>query len=234
MSKPTRTAAVRSDGLEARERLLHAALRLFAGKGFAKTSTREIALAAGTNIASISYYFGDKAGLYRAVFTEPLGRPAEAPALFDQPQMSLRDSLAGLLTAFTEPLKQGALAQHCMRLHFREMLEPSGIRDQPVDASIRPAHEALLRVLGRHLGLAEADDDLHRLAFSIVGLGIHLFVGHELMQGIKPGIASTPQAIDLYAERLVDYALAMVHGEAQRRQPASFRTIQANKKKRTP
>ncbi|MDO9166391.1 MAG: CerR family C-terminal domain-containing protein [Rhodoferax sp.] len=220
MNKPKKAAAVRSDGIEARERLLHAALRLFAGKGFAKTSTREIALAAGANIASISYYFGDKAGLYRAVFTEPLGRPAEAPDLFDQPQMSLRESLEGLLTAFTEPLKQGPLAQQCMRLHFREMLEPTGLWGQQIDASIRPAHEALLRVLCRHLGLAEADDDLHRLAFSIVGLGIHLFVGHDMMQAIKPAIASTPPAIDLYAERLVDYALAMVHGEALRRQPA--------------
>src|SRR4051812_38465331 len=63
----------RSDGAEARERLLHTALKLFAEKGFSKTSTREIAQAAGANIASISYYFGDKAGLYRAVYTEPLG-----------------------------------------------------------------------------------------------------------------------------------------------------------------
>ena len=47
---------------------------LFAQQGFAKTSTREIAEAAGTNIAAISYYFGDKAGLYRAVFFEPQGR----------------------------------------------------------------------------------------------------------------------------------------------------------------
>ena len=59
----------RSDGVQSRERLLMAAMRLFAEQGFAKTSTREIALAAGTNIASISYYFGDKAGLYRAAFT---------------------------------------------------------------------------------------------------------------------------------------------------------------------
>lgn len=219
MNKPAKTVAPRSDGIEARARLLLAALRLFAEKGFAKTSTREIALAAGANIASISYYFGDKAGLYRAVFTEPLGSPNEDPALFDQPHMSLRESLQGLLVGFTEPLKQGDLAQHCMRLHFREMLEPTGLWGRQIDASIKPAHEALLRVLCRHLPVAQADDDLHRLAFSIVGLGIHLFVGHDVMQAIKPGLAGTPQAIDLYTERLVDYALAMVHSEALRRQP---------------
>ena len=36
----------RADGVEARARLLRAALKLFAQKGFAKTSTREIAQAA--------------------------------------------------------------------------------------------------------------------------------------------------------------------------------------------
>jgi hypothetical protein len=73
------TKPLRSDGFEARNRLLDAALALFAEKGFAKTSTREIALAAQVNIASISYYFGDKAGLYRAVFTDPRCNPNDQP-----------------------------------------------------------------------------------------------------------------------------------------------------------
>lgn len=216
MRKSSTPIALRGDGIEARQRLLHTALRLFAEKGFAKTSTRAIALAAGANIGSISYYFGDKAGLYRAVCAGPLGD--ENPAGFDQPDITLRQSLQGLLTGFTEPLKQGDLAQHCMRLHFREMLEPTGIWDHKIDNHIKPAHEGLLRVLCRHLQLDVADDDLHRLAFSIVGLGIQLFVGYDVMRTLKPELAGTPQAIDLYTERLVDYALAMVHSEALRRQ----------------
>jgi AcrR family transcriptional regulator len=220
MIQSSTTVAPRSEGIEARQRLLRSARKLFAEKGFTKTSTRAIALAAGANIGSISYYFGDKAGLYRAVFADPPGHPGEDPALFDQPQFSLRQSLQGVLAGFTEPLKQGDLAQHCMRLHFREMLEPTGIWDQKIDNNIKPAHEGLLRVLCRHLDLEAADDDLHRLAFSIVGLGIHLFVGYDVMQALKPELAGTPQAIDLYTERLVDYALAMVHSEALRRQSA--------------
>ena len=219
MHNPSKPVSARSDGVEARQRLLNTAVRLFAEKGYTKTSTREIALAAGANIASISYYFGDKAGLYRAVFADPLGDPEQVAARFDRPDFSLRQSLQGLLAGFTEPLKQGDLAQHCMRLHFREMLEPTGLWGQKIDHNIKPAHEALLRVLCRHLGVTQADDDLHRLAFSIVGLGIHLFVGHDVMQAIKPELAGTPQAIDLYTERLVDYALAMVHSETLRRQP---------------
>lgn len=218
MRKSSPPIALRGDGIEARRRLLHTALRLFAEKGFAKTSTRAIALAAGANIGSISYYFGDKAGLYRAVCAGPLGGADEDPTQFDQAGFSLRQSLQGLLTGFTEPLKRGDLAQHCMRLHFREMLEPTGIWDQKIDKHIKPAHEGLLRVLCRHLKLDVADDDLHRLAFSIVGLGIQLFVGYDVMRTLKPELAGTAQAIDTYTERLVDYALAMVHSEALRRQ----------------
>ena len=71
---PARPRPQRSDGEQSRERLLHAALALFAEHGFAKTSTREIAEAAGTNLAAISYYFGDKAGLLTAVATEGFER----------------------------------------------------------------------------------------------------------------------------------------------------------------
>ncbi len=50
-----------------KERLLSAARALFSQKGFDGTSVREIARAAGANAAAVSYYFGGKEGLYRAV-----------------------------------------------------------------------------------------------------------------------------------------------------------------------
>ena len=90
---PARPRAPRSDGEQSRERLLHAALALFAQQGFAKTSTREIAEAAGTNLAAIKYFCGDKAGLYRAVFFELQSAPEEEIQRFGGAQLSLRDAL---------------------------------------------------------------------------------------------------------------------------------------------
>lgn len=211
---------VRSDGEQARERLLHAALRLFAEKGFAKTSIREIGKAAGINIASISYYFGDKAGLYRAVFTEAMGAPAETIAGFDQPHFTLRQSLDVFLAEFLEPLKQGDLVRLCTRLHFREMLEPTGMWNEEIE-NLRPMHEALVRVLGRHLGISKADDGLHRLAFSITGLGVQMFAYHDVVSAIRPKLIATPAAVDSWAGRLVDFAVAMVADEAARRKGAA-------------
>jgi AcrR family transcriptional regulator len=206
----------RSDGAEARARLLQMALRLFADKGFSKTSTREIAQAAGVNIASIKYYFGDKAGLYRAVFTEPMGGPCEYTPV-NQDTLTLHESLAGFFANFLEPLKQSDLVQLCVRLHFREMLEPTGLWEEEIGSNIKPAHAALVAILMRHLNVKEEDDAIHRLVFSIVGLAVHLMIAHEVVDTIRPNLINTPTAIDQWAEQLTAYAEAMVAVEATRR-----------------
>ncbi len=216
----------RSDGIEARERLLHAALRLFAEHGYQQTSTREIAQAAGANLAAISYYFGDKAGLYRAVFTESMCKAADDISLYDQPEFTLRQSLEGFLSRFLEPLKQGELVRLRTRLHFREIIEPTGMWEEKI-RNIKPAHAALVRVLCRHLGIAKADDDMHRLAFSIAGLGLQMYANLDVVSTIRPRLIGSAQAIDLWASRLVDAAEAMVAVEAARR--AAF---QCNKTKK--
>ena len=208
---------MRSDGAEARARLLNAALRLFAEKGFSNTSTRELATAAGANIAAISYYFGDKAGLYRAAYTEPMGSCGEMAAL-DVSKIGIELAIRMMLTHLVEPLKQGDLVQLCTRLHFREMLEPTGLWAEEIDNGIRPSQMALVQVLCKHLGLSLPDDDVHRLAYSVVGLAIHLFVGRDVVQTLQPQLLATPAAIEIYTERLLGYALAMVASEKTRRE----------------
>ena len=93
--------APRHDGEASRARLLRSGLQLFAQQGYAKTSTRELAEHAGVNVASISYYFGDKAGLYRAVFLEPLGSPQDDMARYSGAELSLAQALAGLYAGFS-------------------------------------------------------------------------------------------------------------------------------------
>jgi AcrR family transcriptional regulator len=210
------TRKTRSDGAQSRERLLLAAMRLFAEQGFATTSTREIALAAGTNIASISYYFGDKAGLYRAAFSELCPHRGNAVAEFTDPDATLRDSLHAFYAMLLEPLKQGDLARLRMRLWYREMLEPTGLWREEIDNGIKPAHAGLVLVLGRHMGIAEPGDDISRLAFCVVALAIQMMVTRDVIDKVTPQLLSSDQAIDTWMARLVDYAEAMVHAEQGR------------------
>ena len=207
----------RADGAQSRERLLLAAMRLFAEQGFARTSTREIALAAATNIASISYYFGDKAGLYRAAYNyQNCPNQEEDIARLTSEGQPLRDTLRGFYQAMLGPLKQGEIARLSMRLMMREMLEPTGLWAAEINNGIRPAHTALLHMLSRHLGASEPDDDIARLAFSVVGLAVQLMVTCDVIDQISPQLLAGDQAIDTWIERLVDYADAMIVAEQQR------------------
>jgi len=208
----------RADGAEARSQLLMAALRLFSAHGFANTSVRDIAQAAGANVAAIRYYFGDKAGLYRATFFNAMDCGHDDPAAFNHPDLPLAEALHGLFSGFLQPLKLGEVFELQLRLQMREMIDPTGLWDEEIKHRIRPHHEALVALLRRHLGpqTPPNEDDLHRLAFSIVGLAVHLFVARDVMQTLRPGLGDTGEAIDLWASRLAVFAVGMVHAEADR------------------
>lgn len=211
------TRHARSDGEQSRERLLHSALALFAEHGYAKTSTRQLAEAAGTNLAAISYYFGDKAGLYRAAFTELQGNSEEDMARFIGVKLSLAEALRGFYGGFVEPLKHGVLMEQCVKLHMREMLEPTGLWAEEINQGIRPMHDAMVVVLCRHLGLRRPDDEVQRLAVCIAALGVHLHIGRDVMDAVAPQLHSKPKSLDRWVDQLTMYAEAMVAAEAARR-----------------
>ena len=64
---PKRTAA---DAAATKASILRAARKLFAARGFAATTTGEIAGAAGVTIGALFHHFGDKGALFRSVFEE--------------------------------------------------------------------------------------------------------------------------------------------------------------------
>ena len=202
---------------QARARLLDAALRLFAEHCFSKPSIRQIAEAASVNTALISYYFGDKKGLYRATLTEPMGSPIAVDAW----PATLDAFIEVLVHSFMQPLLQGAQVELCMRLHFREMLDPTGLWQQELECEIKPAHAALVQLLCKELGLAGPDEDVHRLALAIPALALHYYVGRDVVQAVCPGLSDTAEALAQTTARLVDFARDMVAGERKRRHSAA-------------
>lgn len=208
----------RSDGEQSRIRLLQAATRLFGNQGFSRTSTREIAQAAGANVAAISYYFGDKAGLYQACFASMCEPAPDNIAQFDQPHYTLRQSIDGYYRQLLAPLLAGEDAQQLLRLFYREMLEPTGLWEREIHNNIKPEHLALAGVLSRHLGLAQPDDRVHRLAYALVGMAIQLLVGRDVIHTITPHLLGTPEAIAAWLQYLGDYAEALVQAEKNKLQ----------------
>lgn len=61
-------------GEETRARILDAALTAFGNSGFSSVTTRQIAKQAGVNLPALTYYFGNKRGLYLACAHEIVAR----------------------------------------------------------------------------------------------------------------------------------------------------------------
>ena len=86
------------DPERSRELLLNAALDEFSAKGFAGARVQDIARRAGVNKQLISYYFGGKEGLYRAIERRWL----EQETTFAQPDISFEDLIVEYLRANLE------------------------------------------------------------------------------------------------------------------------------------
>lgn len=209
-------------GVRSRERLIEEATRIFAEKGFAKASTREICQAAGANVAAIHYYFGDKAGLYRAVLLRPLEEVQLAFAQFDSPELSLDQALYRLMGALLCPWGLDEKATWIMRLHLREMVEPTHDYKDVVAQQILPHHHALVDLLARHVGATEPDEALQQLAFALVAMVHDYGLSRDFMNILAPGLLQGAKALETVLERLVGYGVALVSHERERRLAAAM------------
>jgi TetR/AcrR family transcriptional regulator, regulator of cefoperazone and chloramphenicol sensitivity len=208
-------------GERARTRLLAEASRIFSEKGYAKASTREICEAAGLNPAAIHYHFGDKDGLYRAVLLVPIHGIAAQLAGFDDPALTLAESLHHLLRGFVgEDGAQTQVADDGVRLYLREMIEPTPVFAAAAAQHIGPVHEAIARLLARHIGLptnSEPDEDVHRLVFGLIAMAHDYCMSREFMQALAPQLLDGADALQRARERLVDWGVALVAHEKKRR-----------------
>ena len=75
--RPGRPRQRETEGAEVRDRLLDAAMELAVEQGFEACGLREIAARAEVSSAMIAYYFGDRQGLYEAMFRRAFDRVAE-------------------------------------------------------------------------------------------------------------------------------------------------------------
>jgi TetR/AcrR family transcriptional regulator, regulator of cefoperazone and chloramphenicol sensitivity len=209
-----------------RGRLAVNAIRIFADKGYANASTREICAAANVNVAAIHYYFGDKAGLYRAVFLSPVRELVNAGIEASREDMPLEQAMRGLYQTFIRLIASQGEAEQLMRLHMREMLEPSGLIGDALPEIIAPHHHALVRVICRALDLPEPDVDVQRLVFSVMGMINIYCTDQAILKSLAPDVLAAPDAFDILVDRLTDYACALVEYEKQRRNKPSIQQKQ--------
>ncbi len=209
-------------GVLAREQLVAAATRIFAAKGYAAATTREICEAAGVNIAAIHYYFGDKEGLYRAALLQPIEEMTAAFGRFDDPALTFEQAIRMFLAPFIAPSADN-LERDVMRIHLREMMEPSDVFREITAQTIVPAHNLLVSTLARHCGLAEPDTDVHQLAFATVAMAHDYCMSREFMKMLAPDVLDRPCAMERILDRLVGYSRALLDYEITRRRTEAIK-----------
>jgi len=139
-------------GALTRERLLDTAERLFAERGFASTSVRDLTAAAECNLAAVNYHFGGKANLYREAFLRGLTVLREqriaalSEAMAHRPAPRVEKVLHAFATAFVAPL-DGSRGPLLFQLWMRELLDPQLPPETFAAEMILPIRRALVGAL---------------------------------------------------------------------------------------
>lgn len=170
---PARSAARRSgsrpDGEATRALLLETAGQVFAERGFAGTTSKEICARAGTPLASVNYHFGSRDALYEAVLIEAhrqliglddlVALTRELPT----PQDKLRAVVAHLVGLATQ---RGA--PWGFRVMLREVLSPSPVLPALVEKAVRPKARWMLGLMAECFGLPPEHPAVQRAVMLVV------------------------------------------------------------------
>jgi AcrR family transcriptional regulator len=147
----------------AKARLLEAAVRIFGEKGLKGATVREIAKAAGQNVAAIGYYFGSKERLYDAIiegivreFHHALGDFLQQIDELERLQRPDPARALAVLKAFLGAVYLRVLSRRealpIARLIVREQLGPTPAFEILYHKAFRQLHTRLCFLVGVVLG----------------------------------------------------------------------------------
>ncbi|QJD30308.1 CerR family C-terminal domain-containing protein [Methylococcus geothermalis] len=193
-----------------RERLLQAALDVFADKGFRNATVRDICARAEVNAASVNYYFRSKEALYSEVlavafretherYPDTLARDASLP-----PEMRLRHFIANFLARL---LDETHLGRHG-KLIAREIADPTAALDQVIETTMKPRCALLQGIVAELVGPGVSEAGMHRLGLSIVGQCLMYRHSRSLIDRLCPDIIATPEEIGKTADLIARFSIA--------------------------
>jgi AcrR family transcriptional regulator len=209
MSATDRDAG-REDDSRARDRILKAAERLFADRGYNGVSVRDIAAAAGVNSAAIAYYFRSKDGLLSEVY-----RRHCTPLIEERLRMLAaarrlrgRARLAAILEAFVRPalLQVDGGGKAFLRLRAVLSGESSELLDKLVDENFHQSSSAFVEALCECLPRLSRDDVCWRFHF-LLGTIYYTAVGPQLIRKFSDGRCD-PSDTDAVIRELVPFLVA--------------------------
>jgi AcrR family transcriptional regulator len=202
---------VQQPATETREKLLQAAIQVFSESGYEGSTVRMICRRAGVNIALVSYHFGDKLALYRAVIRyvtdsdarmELIRRSAQEGS---SPEEALRLLIRSLLERLIAKKAQSGLH---FRLMLNELANPTTVLTDEIEATIRPLYDHVRAAVGSIIQLP-ADHVKTRLCTnSIIGQIAHYIHARPIVARLWPEMQFSPEQTEMVANHIADFSLA--------------------------
>ncbi|NVJ92222.1 MAG: CerR family C-terminal domain-containing protein [Methylocystaceae bacterium] len=187
-------------GKDAKEKLLQAAIKIFAIHGFEGASTRLLTKEAGVNISAIPYYFESKEGLYEAVVRHIISQASEKVGEMIQhikaaleestlTQPSAREFLHQFIKSMTIFLLSEQNTPYFAQIIVREQMQPSSIFEILYDDFMGPVHAILTRLISFLCGTGAHEVETILCTHSILGQ-LMVFKTHQELALRSLGVAS--------------------------------------------
>jgi len=196
-----------------RERILKAAERLFADRGYEATSVRAIVAKARVNQASINYHFAGKDGLYREVLHAAFRALTEHQLAHaeESKAMPREQALGEFIRHQLRPLLARDEFSRYLRIFSWETVRPTAVYRKLLTEEAAPFMGLAVDLVRRFM--PEADQrTLLTAAIWLVGQ-CNIFVrNREQLAGPPVGLEFDEAALDRLTERVTAWALGGLAG----------------------
>ena len=193
--------------LETRQRLIEAAARLFAERGFSKVTVREICRSARANVAAVNYHFGGKKGLYDEIVqaairtmhgtTQEIQRLGEGKPADEQLRIFVRIFLTRVAQA------RDGWIHHLMA---REFSDPTPALDLVVKHDVRPRMTYLGSVIAKLIGCRATDPRVEQSVMSVQAQCLML-LNDKIASRFHP-FEITSRRLEALADHIATFSLA--------------------------
>ena len=214
-----------ADSGKTRERILDVAERLFARHGFNGVSMRDLAAAAKVPLALVSYHFGPKHALYRALFARRYAAlTADRLRRLDEigPRRARGAPVEAIIAAFLDPILELRTSRgggHFATLIAREATDPEEAKRGIIAQYLDPTARVFLRALQEALPGAPKSDVAWGYQF-LIGAMVLILADTGRLTRISDGAARTDD-VRTTRDSLVRYAAAGFRAIPRRQRSAA-------------
>jgi AcrR family transcriptional regulator len=206
------------------DRLLDAAMKLFADKGYRATTVGDLVTAAGVNRAAIGYHFGGKEELYLRVLKRAYKQLCddELDHRDYPPETTALERLHDYIRDFVRQVVE-APDPAAMQIMMREMFQPSTLACEAwVEQFIRPKASYLNALLREILPPGTSDERIWAAQFGIVGQCLFYRQNRWLIHRlVGPEQAATLYSPDRLVEQVTRFTLGGLNALAEPSPPSS-------------